>query len=225
MVSHYSLVGASLGKMLDGASAVILFFVLSGYCLTLPFLHNGLKGRITAFYIRRFFRIYPAFLVSMLLVLVCCSFFQSTGVGGTFLAKWEGWGGFFDLPTLVKHALLIYPGDEFNRFNPVVWSLVVEMKMSLIFPVLLYLTLKLRFRILMPCLVILLAGAFLRSSPLYGYLFSFWVGSIIAKHPISIKWPWATIVLGLDRLYFILNLLVQLFRAGGSIAYVIVPPA
>jgi len=121
----------------DGAAAVLLFFVLSGFVLNLRYAEakSYRSGWAGSFIIRRVFRIYPAFLASMgLALLLRTCFFRpewTHGFSDWFSAFWQEplpWGQVARCLTLVGpniHAVVI---------NPPVWSLVFEMRISLFFP-------------------------------------------------------------------------------------------
>lgn len=117
----------------DGNAAVYLFFVLSGFCLSLPYMSEK-KFKIWPFLLRRVFRIYPAYLFSLILALVLRFFlFDHSGLAG--LSGWftSFWKVTVNWQDLLKHFILI--GPEFdNTINAVIWTLVVEMKMSLLMP-------------------------------------------------------------------------------------------
>ena len=49
-----------------GEGAVNLFFLLSGFVLTLPYIKYRDKLNLVPFYIKRVFRIYPAFILAIL---------------------------------------------------------------------------------------------------------------------------------------------------------------
>ena len=83
--------------------------------------------------------------------------------------------------SLVQHFFLISPGIRAHEIDPVVWSLVTEMKVSLIFPAVLALVQKTK----TPQLAILaLACAFACDIffHLFGLLLIFLLGSYIAKY-------------------------------------------
>lgn len=65
MVSHYGILPGFLSTALDGAAAVIFFFVLSGFVLSLPYF-EGRRLDLADFYIRRVFRIHPAAIASLI---------------------------------------------------------------------------------------------------------------------------------------------------------------
>jgi peptidoglycan/LPS O-acetylase OafA/YrhL len=101
-----------LNIIFNGHSAVSLFFVLSGFVLSLKyFLKPNRPISYLEFIIKRFFRIYPAFLVVFLLA---------------FLVK-KPEMNFFQL---FSELSLLLGG---HSVIPPAWSLVVEMQVSVIF--------------------------------------------------------------------------------------------
>lgn len=129
-------------------SAVMFFFVLSGFVL-----HRSLTDQqpnhttYTIFLIKRFFRIYPLFYFSLLLnylilVNIPSEHIQHTPNGSslytvlhnshTNLVDW------FHQLTLIDHAF------DFNFINPPSWTLTVEMRISIIFPLISFIFSKLQ---------------------------------------------------------------------------------
>ena len=108
-----------------GFLGVPMFFVISGFCIHLSFQQQGKEW--VSFFIRRFFRLYPAYLAILLLFLLLYAHnFQ------------EFWFQF------KYHALLIHnfnPGTE-NAVNGPLWSIAVEVQLYLIYPALLWLVAK-----------------------------------------------------------------------------------
>lgn len=108
-----------------GAAGVILFFILSGYCIALP--HAGPTGRPLVFkeYLaRRFFRIYPPYAA----VLLLCGLVTWWGVsrGVSSLADTAGyWTSLFMVQNYTTGQIAL---------NPSLWSLPVEMELYLVFP-------------------------------------------------------------------------------------------
>jgi peptidoglycan/LPS O-acetylase OafA/YrhL len=127
-----------LGFFLNGNAALMYFFVLSGFVLSLPFIDNKQPLNITAFYTRRIFRIYPAFIAAILLAIVLKTFiFQPHVVqnaGAWFNQRWLWEWNAASVKEVLRTLCLVHPAMDTNFIDPPIWSLVVEMKMSLILP-------------------------------------------------------------------------------------------
>jgi peptidoglycan/LPS O-acetylase OafA/YrhL len=119
-----------------GNFGVVLFFVLSGCTL---YISNSDKVRykdIVTFYIKRFFRIWPAFVVSLVLYIGFGFIFsalyidpQSHWVEKQFLTQYS----IYDLFSYLSFTFNITgPGGLFNNAY---WSLPVEFQYYVIFPV------------------------------------------------------------------------------------------
>jgi peptidoglycan/LPS O-acetylase OafA/YrhL len=121
-------------------AAVVLFFVLSGFVLALPFLSGRGSGH-PAFVVKRVLRIYPAYLVATLAAIALASLLPTSpvaGLGAWFNVRWQDPVG---LGTVLGHVVLL--GDfRDGAFNPVIWSLIHEMRISLVFPLLLVAVLR-----------------------------------------------------------------------------------
>jgi peptidoglycan/LPS O-acetylase OafA/YrhL len=127
---HYS----PLRMVVEGRPPVILFFVLSGFVLAHALLHRPTAYR--DFAIRRFTRIYPPFAIAILVSAAGYALLDP-GAARPF-SNWFGslWQDGYRLPT-VLHRLLM-PGSGRDALDPVVWSLVHELRISLILPALLW---------------------------------------------------------------------------------------
>ena len=132
-LSHTSNGGIHLLPFADfsgiGKSGVFLFFVLSSFLLTLPFIKKGENAQNKTFLLnylfRRFFRIYPLYFLYLLLALV------------TSLTIWK----LFDHHTPVGIPFVL----SFNEFlehlfllqgKGVTWSILVEFRYYFILPIL-----------------------------------------------------------------------------------------
>jgi peptidoglycan/LPS O-acetylase OafA/YrhL len=110
-----------------GWSGVAVFFVVSGFCIHLSYSQPG-KPDFTAFYIRRFFRIYPAFFLA---VLVFGLWFPYSRLD---FDHWQNWVRLF------SHLLLCNNlSDLLVGISAAYWTIPVEAQLYLLFPVLLWL--------------------------------------------------------------------------------------
>jgi peptidoglycan/LPS O-acetylase OafA/YrhL len=119
-----------------GGEAVVLFFVLSGYVLSAPY-WQGAGQSYPTFLVRRVFRIYPAFLASCVIshiVAELAVYHPIAGASSWFSAYWHRPSGLSDL---ISAALMGY-GPQLN-LNPALWSLICEMRISVVFPVIIWL--------------------------------------------------------------------------------------
>lgn len=126
-----------------GSEAVLVFFLLSGFVLYLM-----LAGRPMTYgtYVRRrLWRLYPPYLVAVLV-----SIGLADTLGGHALPGYGAWVNTLwqhppDLQTFLQHVLVIgNPNSE--PYDFVLWSLVQEMQVSLIFPLLYLLIVRCRAR-------------------------------------------------------------------------------
>ena len=120
----------------DGPGAVTLFFVLSGFVLTLPYATGTTrKIEFLPFLIRRIARLYPAYwAVLILAVALRLLAFDPHGLSG--LSSWiqMHWSLPVEWISIIKHVFMISPRLEVDDIDPVIWSLIIEMKISLFFP-------------------------------------------------------------------------------------------
>jgi peptidoglycan/LPS O-acetylase OafA/YrhL len=133
-----------------GTFGVLLFFTLSG--TTLYISHTNKSVPISHFYIKRFFRIWPAFAVSLILYVLFRPIFFS------FYPELQGFWierqftAAYSATDIIRYLLLTSNiSGNGGLFNNAYWSLPVEFQYYLIFP-LLIITLKF-FNILGPMLV------------------------------------------------------------------------
>ncbi|HEY0195317.1 MAG TPA: acyltransferase [Kofleriaceae bacterium] len=109
-----------------------MFFVLSGFALS-AMMSGNTSGRYLPYAIQRVFRIYPAYFVTVLATLVLQHFLYHGPIaafGEWFNSSWTA------PPTgrdLLDHAIMIGQFKT-DRFVFVIWSLVQEMRISLLFP-------------------------------------------------------------------------------------------
>jgi peptidoglycan/LPS O-acetylase OafA/YrhL len=118
------------GFLRQGYVGVSLFYVLSGFILCynyFPSFQNSLKSRfLKKFWVARFARVYPMYLLTFVLSLVIKNSFQQVSPG---------------LALLHVFALQSYLPDKtlvINAFNGPAWSVSVEFFFYLLFPFLLF---------------------------------------------------------------------------------------
>jgi len=123
-----------------GTEAVMLFFVLSGFVLSLPAI-NGRPQTYATFVIRRIFRIYIPYLAAI-----------AVSVAGAFWlhgivteSSWFhlSWSEPVNWQLVLQHVLFLGVYD-ISQFDSPIWSLVYEMRISLVFPLLCGLVLGLK---------------------------------------------------------------------------------
>lgn len=115
-----------------GHEAVILFFVLSGFVLSLPYL-NGSKLVYGHYIIKRFFRIYIPYILIIAISISLKSFLYSPdGIVG--LSKWFNWMWMLPVDSKMLFNLIFMTGDSTHNIDTVAWSLGHEIRISLIFP-------------------------------------------------------------------------------------------
>jgi peptidoglycan/LPS O-acetylase OafA/YrhL len=128
--------------LVNGRASVIIFFLLSGFVLSLPFFKNPQQHYIP-FILRRICRIYLPYLAGIAFAILVRTFVVTHPV-----ATLSGWfndyvGDPFSLKTALEHLFLI-GNIHSNVYNNAIWSLIHEMRISLIFPFLFLLVSRIR---------------------------------------------------------------------------------
>jgi peptidoglycan/LPS O-acetylase OafA/YrhL len=171
--------------LFNGSVAVSIFFVLSGLVLGLSLdrLSWSWKG-VVLFWKRRFFRIYPAYVLLMLatfLYLVWLGQPRVYSVG----SEWLGWWFRFQpgverlLKELVKNLLFVS-----TSLSGVTWTLQVEALMGLVFPLFYYISR--RFSMRWQFFVLLgVIGVSVRMLPVFrpaGFMYMFYLGLLLPRY-------------------------------------------
>ncbi len=120
-----------------GQDRAWLFFVLSGYVLSLPWYKHRTRS-YPRFLIERFCRIYPPYLIVMLLACAGAAVLDA-GVlpGASIWFNQLGWSHKFTW-RLVPSVLFLLNNSSGNWVNESVWSLAWEVRMYVIFPLLMF---------------------------------------------------------------------------------------
>ena len=158
-----------------GGMGVPIFFVLSGFLIHCSYLRSS-NFSISAFYYRRFWRIYPSFMVALV-------FFT--------LFNWMQ-GINPDLSQTVTHILMVYNFDDkyLSGINGAFWSLAVEFQLYLIYPVFLFL--RRRIGIRRSLIIILLVSLSLRFRMLMSeYEFGRTPSNVEGSFPLLLWFDWA----------------------------------
>lgn len=121
----------------DGESAVIMFFILSGYVLALQ-LEGPKSPTLTQYLVCRFLRIWPPFAMVVLLSFGVLIWTQTPVDAGAHV----GPPTIPSLRDLAENLLMI--GNPY-AIDPPVWSLYVEMRLSLMFPLIFWLSRRFKF--------------------------------------------------------------------------------
>ncbi|HEY1083458.1 MAG TPA: acyltransferase [Prosthecobacter sp.] len=108
-----------------GRLGVAVFFVISGFCIHLSHKQSS-EGGLSRFYTRRFFRIYPPYLVALLVF--------------ALLPPWKmvNLGSAYGRADFASHVLLLHNLDDrsFYGINPSFWSIATEAQLYLVYPLL-----------------------------------------------------------------------------------------
>jgi peptidoglycan/LPS O-acetylase OafA/YrhL len=104
-----------------GTQGVTLFLVISGFLIHWGYLKSGAGFHLSEFFNKRFWRIYPPYLVAL------AGFALTVGSGG--------------MRSLLTHLTLTHNFSDgtFATINPSFWSLALEMQLYLLYPLLLLL--------------------------------------------------------------------------------------
>lgn len=121
----------------DALDAVPMFFLLSGYVLALQ-LTNSSKPTYTGFLIRRVCRIWPAFAVALIATFLLLSALHWAGLS-TRLPLELSDPSKLSLRVLALNLLM---ATDALAINPPVWSLFVEMRISIVFPLILVMAVR-----------------------------------------------------------------------------------
>lgn len=118
-----------------GHFGVVVFLVLSGFCLMLPVVEHGiaLRGSTLAFFHRRARRILPPYYAALALTLVVMYAWISDKTG----SQWD-----ISIPVtargVVAHLVMAQDFIDSTQINYVYWSIAVEVQLYLLFPALVW---------------------------------------------------------------------------------------
>lgn len=129
--------------LVSGTEAVILFFVLSGYVLSLNF-YKKRTFSYRVYLTKRIFRIYPAYYFATFVGMLGVLLMFKKKI--TSLSEWYNllWTGNININILLDHAALVK--SFVSNINPVTWSLIHEMRISIIFPLIIFALMKMNWK-------------------------------------------------------------------------------
>jgi peptidoglycan/LPS O-acetylase OafA/YrhL len=185
---YASLFGTPIHVLWDETAAVQIFFVLSGFVLRLGLRHQISKVVTYRFLISRSFRLYPLYVIGLVFALAC----RRLWAGHDDLVAFNPeltifWNQPTNWAELLAHLLPLFPTATVSGINAVLWSIFVEFKFSLIFPVIALSVLYVGDRAL-PFLLLLTGSLVYSWTAPQGsaghYLFHFVLGAALAE-----TWP------------------------------------
>jgi peptidoglycan/LPS O-acetylase OafA/YrhL len=113
-----------------GHEAVMLFFLLSGFVLSLPYL-RGKSQPYPVFLLRRILRLYGPYLFALAISVAGAAIWHGSIPGGTWANI--AWSQPVSGKLLVEHIFML-GNYNWNQFNLTFWTLVIEMRISIVFP-------------------------------------------------------------------------------------------
>jgi peptidoglycan/LPS O-acetylase OafA/YrhL len=142
-----------LRLLLNGRSSVIFFFVLSGFVLAYGIWRGDQQTHFVQFAARRLARIYLPFLAAGLVAIFAMVFVSAGPLADTAITFNEMWPAPITWRSAVEHLLLL--GNEQGvSINSPSWSLVYEIRISMLIPAFCVLLVRSRTRFLVSSLVV-----------------------------------------------------------------------
>lgn len=118
-----SAVALNMNPVAQGWIGVELFLVISGFLIHLIYLKNGSRFESRSFFSKRFWRIYPPYLIVMMVF---------------FLGSLDT--SAYGIKSLLSHVFMVHNFSDTTIFsiNPSFWSIALECQLYLLYPVYLY---------------------------------------------------------------------------------------
>ncbi|MDR4913740.1 acyltransferase [Bacillus pseudomycoides] len=175
----------------SGNESVILFFVLSGFVLYLSI--NNEKFHYDTYIIKRICRIYIPYLVAISISIIAKMLFSRNDM--PFISDWfsKSWTT-ADTPALLLQHLVFIGEYNTDAYNNVIWSLVHEMRISIIFPFLTFFFIRKRLKYSLLWFIVLSfsstmglylfnpSGSITSSFLSFHYITLFFMGALLAKY-------------------------------------------
>jgi peptidoglycan/LPS O-acetylase OafA/YrhL len=170
----------------NGAAAVDVFFVLSGFVLARSLSNTEIgAASYMRFSVKRLFRIIPAYWFSLAVVLVYLGVVYPGYENFPVASAWFGW--WYTDPVTLRTVLDNAVFSD-SLLNPISWTLRIEVLASLLIPVIVWLMgPRGAVRSIIVVLVTFLIAWFDRgdAAGVARFLYAFALGSVIAKHSSS----------------------------------------
>lgn len=167
-----------IAKTFNGSAAVEVFFVLSGCVLALS-LRNGSAAPgtpwVARFWLRRFFRIYPALWFALLLTLCALPLIRAGASSGLY----SDWGVIAYPSHLTPKIIALSLGALYVHLDWPMWTLRVELFYSLLFPAIYVFAKHPRYRPFLIGFLILIAWAPIPRALSLHYALAFGLGAIV----------------------------------------------
>jgi len=208
-----------------GSSAVVLFFILSGYALHRMF--SPVRMTYAGYAVRRITRLWLPYAVTLILASFSIWLIGSHKIPGQ--SDWlnSSLGTSLSAPLLIQHMLMVGEFDT-RPIDFVIWSLVIEMRVSLIFPLIFWAAecnrpvLTLLISVIVGALSILVQHRLGASSTsmiaTFGYQTYFVIGALMSKHEMLIRRQYVRIPRAARALLFLvaLTLYCGVFRLSAT---------
>ncbi len=221
-MSHVALfwMAGPLQLIRAGHAAVVLFFLLSGFVLSLPAI-AGRPQPYGVFLVRRFTRVYLPYFAALCLAVGADALFRRN----IYVNPWfsETWSGPVSWHLVLSHVLML-GNYRWSEYNTAFWSLVYEMRVSIVFPLLAFVVLRskkwLVFVALVLCFIVEAILSFPADSHTLFAFPAFIVGILIARDRQSIairlealpRMPFSLLVVSSVALYAYAGYAVHLPR-------------
>lgn len=214
-----------------GSEAVTLFFVLSGFVLSLPF-YNKSKFNYGVYVFKRFCRIYIPYAVAIAIAILCREVFYSGYIAG--FTDWfnVNWSRGIDMNVIKNHLLLIVTFT--SNLDNVIWSLIHEMRISLIFPIVMFLLVKFNLKkgiglaILLTCISIIfsLSDKVFTGTEVYYTIHCtalFIIGALLAKHRTNLISKFSNLTIKNKISLFVIGIILYLYAHPSFVLNILIP--
>lgn len=214
----------------SATSAVKLFFVLSGFVLSLPYYGNNSDPVYFKFFVKRILRLY----IPCLVVILLSFFFKSILYKPNYVNEYGDWviatwKGAYNFSGVINLLLL---NAKFNSVNLALWTIPPEIKLSLILPLFIFLKRRLSiiwsfaFILFIYVLITFLNKVGFRNLwndfNIFYYLPFFLIGSLLCKYRVyAMDWINS---LNSSGYYLIVILSIYLYTFDYSLWWLPIPP-